>query len=119
MQAIRSADSSGNMPDELYPFFGVQTTDSVSLRAGRVSNGLRGSDRTITYGPDSPVLLDAGTYKIDAWLATLDGGQTGPPPDTCSTEIDVRASENVWLAADFQSGQPVHVPRRSTPEDPG
>jgi len=91
----------GNEPDENHPFFRVTSEDGHAVHESRVSGGLRGTARLLTYGPDPPLLLAAGTYTVSWWLAS-DGDST-PPTPACSMEYTMAAGDDVTAEAAFPS----------------
>jgi hypothetical protein len=90
----------GNAPDDMYPFFRIQPETGDTVQERRVSGGLTGSMRLLTYGPDIPVLLDGGTYTVSWWLAGI-GEDTTAPTLACSMEAILAPGDDVTAQAAF------------------
>jgi hypothetical protein len=86
---------------DLFPFHMVRSSDGTVVHDGIVSGGAYGRDDTTTYGPGLPLLLRPGTYEVTVWLASLDGEVTGRPTEECSTEVSLRALDDLMLEARF------------------
>jgi hypothetical protein len=72
-----------------------------------VGGGASGHRDVTKYGPDAPLVLDPGVYKVQLWLATYDHGIVGPALDGCSTQINLHALDDLMLDARFpRPGQP-------------
>jgi len=85
-------------------FYRVQAADGTVVSEGLVPGGSSGGQGATTYGGgygSGPIVLPAGRYTITAWLATDEGGVMGTPRDTCSTQVTLRALDNVTLNAAY------------------
>jgi hypothetical protein len=85
----------------------VESTDGALAYEGPVSGSVTGTLGITTFGGgygSGPLVLPAGRYSITTWLATYDGGATSPPTDGCSTEVTLRALDDLTLNADFPAG---------------
>jgi hypothetical protein len=87
------------------PYYSVESSGAL-VHESMVSGGASGSQNVTTFGPDTPLLLDPGTYTVTSWLATYDGGVIGEPTQECSIEITLRALDDVGLHADFPLNRP-------------
>ena len=89
------------------PFVRVRSGDGTVVSEGLVSGG-SGGDEFTTYGGgygSTPIVLPAGRYTIDSWLATDDRGVMGAPKRQCSTEVTLAALDDAAPNADFPAGR--------------
>jgi hypothetical protein len=78
------------------------------VHEGIVSGSATGDQDSTTFGGgygSPPLLLSPGRYSITAWLATYDGGVSGPPSQECATQFTIAALDDLTLNANFPSGQ--------------
>ena len=71
------------------------------------------------YGPDLPLILDAGTYTVDAWLdAPVPFPMSQPWGDGCSTTHKFDEGDDVMLNASFNPNWSCHWSDGATPAFP-
>jgi hypothetical protein len=91
----------------LYPFVHVVDHDGVAVYDGIVSGGGSGDQDSTTFGGgyhSLPLLLPAGDYTINGWLANYPGGQ-GTPQDGCAIQVTLRPLAAAALEADYPAGR--------------
>jgi hypothetical protein len=117
MWTIVTAKAFDCCASDLFPFFRVSGADGTAVHEGIVSGNVSGHRGVTTYGPGVPLLLDPGTYAVDLWLATFDHGVIGPPSDACSTQVTLRALDDLMLDARIPGpGQPCTFGKPSPPK---
>jgi len=87
-------------------FYRVTSSDGSVASEGMVpGDSSSGADTTIQGGGylSTPLVLPAGSYTVDAWLAPYDGGVMGTPRDECSTRVTLAPLGDRTLNADYPS----------------
>jgi hypothetical protein len=90
------------------PFVRVHASGGAVVHEGLVSGSSSGGNDVSTYGGgygSTPIVLPAGDYTIDSWLATFDRGVMGAVKDQCSTTITLKPLDDVAPNADFPDGK--------------
>ncbi|HLX34494.1 MAG TPA: hypothetical protein VKR30_04555 [Candidatus Limnocylindrales bacterium] len=93
----------------LLPFERVAASDGTVVYAGLVSGASTGGSDSTTFGGgygSSPLVLPAGEYRIDEWVATDDQGVVGPPLDGCSAVVTLPVRGDVVIGAEFPGNGP-------------
>jgi hypothetical protein len=86
----------------------IRSADGTVVHEGIVSGSASGEENSTTFGGgygSPPLVLPPGRYSITAWLATYNGGVSGPPSQECASEVTVAELDDVTLNAVFPSGQ--------------
>jgi hypothetical protein len=87
--------------DEVYPFYRVERVGGLTVHDGLIQGSASGDGTGTTYGPGTPLVLEAGTYAVSSWLATLDPDAVRPSADACETEITLAEGDDLMLDAVF------------------
>ncbi len=105
---------------DVYPFLRVHSSDGAVVHEGMVSGSASGGNDITTYGGgygSTPIVLPAGDYTIDSWLATSSRGVAGAPKDQCSTTITLKPLDDVAPNADFPAGKACTFKAGAPPSD--
>ena len=89
---------------DVLAFYRAASGDGIVVYEGMVPGGSSGGTDSTTFGGSygsGPLVLPAGDYSINAWLAPYSGGVAGAPRGECSTQVSLRPLGDVALNADF------------------
>src|SRR5437764_12073714 len=92
-------------------FYRVTSGSGTVVYEGPISGGESGTSDSTTFGGSygsGPLVLPAGDYSINLWLAPDDHGVMGAPSRACSTKVTLQPLDDIALNADFPAGQACH-----------